>query len=295
MKVFVVLNPVAGQAEPARLQPLLTNWLSRNGRVCQIYCTSGNEDVAAVVRKAVVEGCSLVVAAGGDGTVSAVADGLAGGAVPLGIVPVGTGNLVARELDLPLEPEAACRLLVSAPPVRRLDGMQVGSRIYISHVSMGIYARIAEEVAAADKRQEGRLAYVRAILREMSHFPRWPFVVEVDGQAQRYRLTMILLANVAAVGIPPLRWGEHIRPDDGRIDVCLVQARSWRQYLELIWLAWHGRQALAPEIAYLSARHQIRLHTRQPMPVRGDGEIIGQSGVSIQVKPGILPVVAPPD
>lgn len=294
MKFFIVLNPAAGHADPSSLKQLFQERFGEIGHHYDLYETTGAEDIAAIVKEATAGDYSQVVAAGGDGTVSAVADGLAHGTTPLGILPVGTGNLVARELGIPLEPEAACQLLLESAHIRRLDGMQVGKRTYISHVSMGVYSRIAEDVAAADKKREGRLAYVRAILQEMAAFPLWRFTVEVDGRRHRYRVAMVLLANVAAVGIPPLKWGEHIYPDDGRIDVCLVRARTLGQYLKLLWFAWQGQQAQTPEIVYLTAHRQIHLQTRQHMPVRADGEVVGQSAISIEIKQGSVPVVVGP-
>lgn len=288
---FVVLNPAAGRAEPDALHPLLARYLAANGRSCSIHHTRRHDDVCALVRMAVRRGAGLVVAAGGDGTVTAVADALAGGDVPLGILPVGTGNLVARELGLPLAPEAACRLLVDAPHVRRLDGMQIGERTYVSHVSLGVYARIAEEVSVGEKKETGRMAYVRAILHEISARPLWRFRVTVDGRSGHWHASTILLANVASVGVPPLCWGSHIRPDDGRIDVCLVCARTLPQYARLVWRAMRGEHILAPDIRYLAAKRTIDVEAHGRSPVRADGEVIGRSRVSVRIRPRVLPVL----
>jgi diacylglycerol kinase family enzyme len=84
-----------------------------------------------IVRARLGEGFDLVVAAGGDGTVSAVVDGLAGSAVPLGIIPTGTANLVARELNIPLVPREAVELIVRAPRSRTIDAMRIGTRVYV--------------------------------------------------------------------------------------------------------------------------------------------------------------------
>ena len=127
--VFVVLNPEAGRFEQLELREALRDKFRGAHSRYAIHVMTGPENIPWVVRQAVEEGFSLVVAAGGDGTVSAVVSGLVGTSVPLGIIPIGTGNALARELGIPLKLHKAVDLLVGAHTTRSIDAMQVGDGI----------------------------------------------------------------------------------------------------------------------------------------------------------------------
>ena len=133
--VFTVLNPVAGNSESSRVRQALEHHFPAGRTVCEIHEAGRDERIAEVVRAALGRGCDLVVAAGGDGTVSAVANGLIGnengGSVPLGIIPLGTANVLARELGIPVDLERACQLLAGPHATTRIDGMRVGAGVLL--------------------------------------------------------------------------------------------------------------------------------------------------------------------
>jgi YegS/Rv2252/BmrU family lipid kinase len=237
--------------------------------------------------------CEMIIAAGGDGTVSEVANDLAGGDVPLGILPLGTGNLVARELGIPLDLKAACQVLTGQMPITRIDVMDVDGEIFISHVSLGLYAKIALTTTDEEKQRWGRMAYLWHILEELLKRRNWRFSLTVDGKTQSVRAALIMAANVGEVGLPPLRWGPDIRPTDGVINLCILRARNLRDYIMLLWHAVRGRPAAAAQTTYHRAQETITIRTRKRLPVRGDGEIIGQSAVAICIRPQHLPIIVP--
>ncbi|NTU85205.1 MAG: acylglycerol kinase family protein, partial [Chloroflexales bacterium] len=116
--VFVVLNPVAGTSDGAMVRATLEEHLASDDRKVEIYETTGaeGEDIPALVQAAIACDADLVVAAGGDGTVSLVADALVGTNVPLGIVPIGTANVLAQVLELPGDLAGAAALLAGDLP-----------------------------------------------------------------------------------------------------------------------------------------------------------------------------------
>src|SRR5579859_5196832 len=125
-KVFVVFNPKAGREdEVATTRDALVQHFPSPQWTIEIYETTGREDVAAVCRKACEGGASLVIAAGGDGTVVGVANGLVHGQIPLGILPLGTGNDLARVLNVPLKLDEALDLLTGDHLVAEVDALQV--------------------------------------------------------------------------------------------------------------------------------------------------------------------------
>src|SRR5512141_539892 len=131
MKALVILNPSAGESERQGLRDAVDRHVAAARFDCEVYETRKGDRLADVVRRRLRDGFDLVVAAGGDGTVSAVSDGLVGSSVPLGIIPTGTGNLIARELGIPGDAEAAIALIAGTPHARRIDAMRMGNRSFI--------------------------------------------------------------------------------------------------------------------------------------------------------------------
>jgi diacylglycerol kinase (ATP) len=294
--IYTILNPVAGNSDPDAIEQLVAETFNRPGEASyEIYQTTGKDDMRSVVGQAVEAGYQRIVAAGGDGTVSAVADALAGTRVPMGILPVGTGNLLARDLQIPLELSEAAALLADPDATSHsIDAMQVNGRTYISHISLGVYSQIIRQTTPEQKRRFGRMAYIWAALKEISRYPTWRFELEVDGRLNLYRASMIVIANVSSVGIPPLQWGPDISPDDGQIDICIIKARTAAAYFQLLWRALQNQHDLdRRHIEYLPAGKGIELRTNRDVPIRADGEIIGKSAVSIQVVPDVLKIISP--
>ena len=166
--VFVVHNTVAGTSDPTQVHTEIEKHLSSSGCKYQIYKTTGAENVREVVKAALLQGYQVVWAVGSDGTVSAVANGVIGEDVPMDIVPIGTGNALARELNIPLDLAAACDLLTGAYQTRVLDALRIGDDYFVLAVSVGISALVTAETARQQKRRLGQLAYfingVRTIL-----------------------------------------------------------------------------------------------------------------------------------
>ncbi len=153
-KVFVVFNPKAGKEDPAdEVRAALARHFTPPQWTSEIYETTGqeDEDVAAICRAACARGASLVIAAGGDGTLVGVGNGLVHSPVPLGILPLGTGNDLARILLIPLKLDEAMDLLVSDHTVMEVDALQVGERHFFSNVSVGISPEVMNDTELGGK------------------------------------------------------------------------------------------------------------------------------------------------
>ncbi|HEX9373702.1 MAG TPA: diacylglycerol kinase family protein [Roseiflexaceae bacterium] len=293
-RVFVVLNPMAGSCTAEDVRHALDRHLTPPDQY-EIYETTGDadEDVVAIVRAAVDRGANVVGAAGGDGTVSEVAEALVGAAIPLGILPVGTANVFARELALPLDLEGACALLASPHATASVDAMKVGDKYYILQIGIGIDSLMIRDTNRAAKRRFGRAAYLWTAFTRLVGFQPERFTIAVDGARTRPRALQVLIANGGVLGMPPFRWGPHIRPDDGRIDVCVVSARTALDYFGLLWHTLTGQQRRDRNVRYLAARQSIAIGADKPLPVQADGEIIGETPIQIQVVPSAVQIIVP--
>ncbi len=182
--MIVIFNPTAGQRHALRLWHVL-DVLSGNGVRVRLRETTHAGHATTLARQAVADGAELVVAAGGDGTIAEVAAGLAGSRVPLGIIPLGTANVLALELGL----STGARQVAAALAFRRTrtlwPGMATGpagTRLFVQMVGVGLDAQVVHHVPRGLKRCMGRWAYVGQTMREMLRYSYRPLQVRIDGE-----------------------------------------------------------------------------------------------------------------
>ncbi len=292
-RVFVILNPVAGTCTADDVRRALERHFVIGETSCEIHETSRDDRFEELAREARGRGFDMVVAAGGDGTISAVASGLVGSATPLGIIPLGTANVLARELGIPFDLERACQLLAGAHGLKSVDAMRVGDQHYFTQVGVGIDALMIRDTGREVKRRFGRIAYLWTAFTRLLGFQPRKFFLAVDGKKRHFRASQVLVANGGILGQPPFRWGPDIRPDDGRLDLCIVRARTLLDYLKLAWYVLIGQHKRSPNVRYLASERDIFIDTKRPMPVQADGEIIGETPVHIFAAPRAIQVVVP--
>lgn len=292
-RAFVVLNPVAGRTTPDAVTAALEQAFPANGWAYQVYQTQPEDDVRSQVRRALEEGCDIVVAAGGDGTVSMVADALVGSDVPLGIIPAGSANVLALELGIPGTIPEAVALLAGDHTQRQLDMMKLGEQHFILQIGVGLDALMIQDTDREAKRALGRWAYMRTLARNMFGFESPRFTIVVDGKRLRPRAAQVLVANAGTLGAKPLTWGEHIQPHDGHLDLCVVKVRTLVDYPRVIYQFLSGRHPNSANIAYQKIFRSATIASDRPLPVQADGEIIGTTPITVSVVPKAVRVVVP--
>mgnify|MGYP000909212837 CR=1 FL=1 len=292
--VFVVLNPVAGLTNAEVVRQSIVRACRELGWDVKIHETSPDDDLRKIVKQAVDQRADLVIAAGGDGTVSGVASAMVNSGKPIGILPTGTGNVLARELGIPLNLEEALALLRGPNHVRILDAMQINGDYYVLNASIGISSEVIKETRREEKRRFGMLAYVwhavRSILRSDMH----RFDVRVDGRSYRFSATEVMITNTNPLGLPVMRNDLSIDVGDGRLDLFILRARNIRDYINilvkiLLGLPWKNDWTLR----YLEIRESAEVRTKLPLPVQADGEAIGHTPVVLSVVPGSLKIIVP--
>jgi diacylglycerol kinase (ATP) len=294
-QAFVVLNPSSGRADVDQLRQLLAGRLSDHGWAYDVYEMTGNEDVAAIVRAACERGADLVIAAGGDGTVASVVNGVWQSSAQIGILPAGTGNLLTRAMGIPNTVESALDLIVGEHTLQPLDLMRIGEQVFVLDVSAGISARAMRDTSPKQKQRFGVLAYIWRMVGDIIRLRRRDFNLTIDGMPVQVRASEILVANGAFLNEPPFPYGPPAGFNDQQFDVYILAARSLRDYLRLIWgLArgsWKGQTALQT----LTIRERITIEAvRQQQPVQADGESIGSTPVTVELVPSAVRVIVPP-
>ncbi|HEU5014190.1 MAG TPA: diacylglycerol kinase family protein [Roseiflexaceae bacterium] len=292
-RAFIILNPVAGNSTPDEVRAVLERTLGAKGWRYDIYETTGHDDMRAEVDRALAEGCDLVVAAGGDGTVSIVANTLADTGVPLGILPIGTANVLALELGIPRVLEEAAALFAGELVFRELDMMRVRNRNFILQIGIGLDSMMIKDTARSAKRIFGRLAYMATLVGKLFGYQSQRYTIMVDGQRLRPRAWQVLVANAGTLGIPPFKWGPDISPADHELDLCIFSVRRAIDYVRLLRQFVTGKPVKGSNVMYRRIQKHVMISTDRPLPVQADGEIIGETPIEIDVVPRGIKIVVP--
>jgi diacylglycerol kinase (ATP) len=292
-KTYVVINPVAGLSQVETVREKIESALQARDIPCEIYETTGNEDLRQQVRDAVQQGFKLFISAGGDGTLSAVVDGLVGTQLPLVIIPAGTWNALARALDIPLQIDEAIDLLFQEHEIRTIDVMQIGKRFYVLSVSAGAGARAIQDVKRQEKRRFGKLADLWKSISELLEFRSYRFEVKIDGSTTAYRASELMVTNTAILALKTLQLDPNIRMDDGKLNVCRIYANTVTEYLRLAVSMLQGEQKRNWNILCMEALDEVEIRCREKLPVQGDGELIGHLPVTVKLRPKAIHIVTP--
>jgi YegS/Rv2252/BmrU family lipid kinase len=291
--MYVVLNPIAGHSTADDIRQWVEENFSGAGMTCEIYETTGEEDVAEITRSACQNGSRLVVAAGGDGTVAAVINGLLGTGIPLGVIPAGTGNGLARALGIPLDIPQAIELIAADHRTIGLDALKVGDQYYVLNVSAGLSARTMDETPVENKRRFGMLAYVWTFIKQMFGVQPRRFWLTVDGHRLMIRASEILISNGALLK-EPLPLGPPEFFNDGQMDIYIVTARTLRDYLRIAWNVLIHKGRKKSDLRHLTARQKVIIEAyRGALPTQADGEPLGLTPIEIDMIPDALKVIVP--
>lgn len=233
-----------------------------------------------------------VFALGGDGTATEVIGALTGRGVPVGILPGGTGNLLARYLGIPLDLTRAVGALIGGPTIRMDLGRLASGRAYAYSAGVGVDAEMVAETPKALKRMFGMPAYMAAATMAVLRARLFDVRAVVDGQVIERRASAVYIANQPHVLSGNLTFGPGIRNDDGQLDLCVYSPRDPMDAARIMWKL--HRADFRPDPSLLFARGSMfRVETSPPQLSQADGELLGRDLVEIRVEPGGALLLAP--
>jgi diacylglycerol kinase (ATP) len=292
MKVLVILNPASGKNTTELIREAVTLQFANSKVDFEIYESKKEDDLGDIVRARLKDGFELVVAAGGDGTVSKVINGLVGTHIPLGIIPAGTANLLAQELKIPLSIEDAIALIIGRHEFKKIDVMKIGPRVYDLNVSSGLSATVVSNTTPENKSRFGFFAYVWMTIVKLFTSKNHYFVVTVDGKTLKSRAAEIAIFNCGIIAKSLYPQEPDILVDDGRLNVWVLNAKTIQDY------PWYLFQMIARRPAkhlshFVTAEKKISIKSDVPVQVQADGDIIGMTPIEIEVLPGAIEVIVP--
>ena len=253
----------------------------------EVHLTHGPHDACVVARQAAESGIRLVVAAGGDGTINEVVNGLVGTQTALAILPMGTENVLAKERHIPINlPKAVSYIRATKP--RTVDVGRIGGRYFLCFVGLGFDAAVVERVKPDVKARMGALAYVMTAM-ELSfkyHEGNRRVRLTVDGEVHERDFWQIVVGNIQTYG-GGLRPCPRASMHDGLLDVVIFPKTDIPGILHQIVAAATGAHVNLPEMAYFQGKHFL-FECDPPVMSQFDGELGPGSPLEIEVLPGAL-------
>lgn len=281
-RALVIANPASRGGE--KRQAAAVRELARAGIEADAVAT-GYAGHAAMIADERAGSYDAVFTLGGDGTAMDVVGALADKGPPVGILPGGTGNLLARSLGIPLTVPAAVRALVAGREARIDLGRLGDGRIFGIGAGVGVDATMIEETPLAWKRRLGVLSYVIVGVRSLLRFDSFQVRGAVDGVPFEQRASAILVANFGTMFRHLLTLGDGILYDDGVLNVCIFSPATRADAARISYKMMRRDFSPDPCMSYLSGR-KIEITTVPARTVQADGELAGSTPLSVRVLPG---------
>jgi len=299
MKATVIINPIAGAGRAGKIEAcvdLARSTFAAHHHEVDVRVTTGPQDALAYSKAAVANNSDVVVAWGGDGTVNGAAAGVTGTAIPLAIIPGGSGNGLARDLQIPLDPARAMVIAATGRP-RHIDAGDLNGHLFFNVAGVGLDARIAGRLAT-NRHRRGLMGYVLATVSELRSYRACAYTIDnafdaggraITGDLVDHRAMFIALANSRQYGA-----GAQIAPqallDDGVMEVVIVEPMSGLQILRQLPAFLGGRLTEGPGIVMRSAA-SMEISCVSEIAFHVDGEPRTASNrVRLQTRRGVLQV-----
>jgi len=285
----LLVNPSSGGGRSKTLLPRVEKELDKRHIAFRVERTRSIEHAVDEAQRAADLG-EVPVVMSGDGLIGAVGGALAGGDVPLGIVPGGRGNDLARVLDIPSEPEGAVGVLAAAN-TRLIDVGEVNGKRFLGIASVGFDSE-CNRIANETKLIRGPLVYAYSVPRALAAWKPARFTLQIGEENLRFTGYSVAAANSRAFG-----GGMFLAPnallDDGEFDVVMIGEVGKLRYLSNLRKVFKGTHVENDEVRIVRAR-SLELSASRPFAVYADGEHLTDLPASLRVLPKALSVLAPP-
>jgi diacylglycerol kinase (ATP) len=288
-RIQVIINPAAGHDEP--ILNVLNDVFHPAGVEWDISITHKFGDATRLAKEAVAKGVDLVAGYGGDGTQMEVANGLLSTGVPQAILPGGTGNAMAHDLNVPINLRQAAELIVTSPRRRAVDLARIGDTYFMLRAYTGLNAEDAASRESKDK--YGQLAYIQASLKFLTKIKPTPYRAIVDGEVIEGQPLIVFILNAGSIGgvlgisLPPV--GE-VNISDGYLDLYAV-TKGVQPLRAISHHLFHSGESQAG--IYHWRGKEITLEADPPQDVFLDGESYGQTPFTVVAVPEALEIVVP--
>ena len=282
---IVILNPAA-RGERARHWHERVEAITRGAVIC---ATSRRGEAEAIARRAAAEGFETIVAAGGDGTINEVVNGMAGTDAALGLLPMGTMNVFALELGIPASNLGLCWEIIQKRNTRLIDMPQANNKHFVQLAGVGLDAQVVKETSRAFKRSFGPLSYLVSAAQIAARRP--PRLCIESANAITGEGSFVLVGNGRLYG-GPFPFFKNAKIDDGLLDVVIFKQLGYLEIIKYLQNVVFSSAIRLPEVEYFQTE-RLRVTSDENVPVEIDGELIGECPVEFQIQKQKLRVLVP--
>ena len=287
-KICFIINPIAGVGQQKNIERLITQCIDASLFDYEVKYTTGPKQATMLAQQAVKENISIVASVGGDGSLNEVAKGLIGSDTIMGIIPAGSGNGLARHLNIPLNVKKALRLL-NTGTIKTIDTINLNEDVFINAAGMGFDAHIGWEFSQYGTR--GFWSYVKIILREFPSYKEQEYEITIDGKTTLSKAFLITIANGS-------QWGNnaYISPlsaiDDGMMEIVLLKDVTLFNFFYLVFKLLGKKLHLTSHLKIIKTKEAIIKQKKTIAHIDGE-PIETDATVVVKVNPSSLKIIAP--
>ncbi|WP_436517403.1 diacylglycerol/lipid kinase family protein [Ekhidna sp. To15] len=287
LKVLFVINPIAGDTDKEDLDGLIEDFCTKKDITFELLKTTGENDAESVRDSIEKFQPAVVVAGGGDGTVKLIAEQLLGTFIKLAILPLGSANGLATELNIPEDWNENLNLLVELK-TKTIDAVRVDGELCLHLSDIGFNAELIKEFEEEGTR--GKLGYAVSFFKKIVERKHGDFNIEIDGESYNYTAEMIVIANASSYGT-----GAVVNPrcdmQDGLFEVCVFKPIPRHKLPNLTWHSFVGHLEDSEYFAIHQGK-KVKITAKGKHTLQVDGEVIGEvEEVKAEVVKGALEMV----
>ncbi len=322
MQAELIYNPCGGQVVVRRELESVAAMLRDNGWSVSLKETAKPLEATELARRAATRGAGVVIAAGGDGTINEVVNGLVNTDVALGVLPVGTVNSWALQMGIPaLNPMLpgrkvveliadleeriarplpanyyrrvlldAARVLIEGRTVA-VDTGEIAGRYFLLWAGIGLDAAGVESISPKEKKALGSWAYILSAIGSHNRCPSTEVMLSMDGRPVKTCTPLIVVSNIQLYG-GVVAIGSRARVNDGQLDVCVFEGEGFFTFAQHAMNVLSHRHLQDPKVEYYQCRELV-VESATSLPVHVDGEAFTKTPAVIRTVPSSLKVIVP--
>lgn len=292
MRILAILNPISGNRDTEFLKQEL--YKAFDGHDFEMHETTQALEAINISRKAAENNFDIVIAAGGDGTIIEVISGIIGTKTKLGIIPYGTGNMLAGNLGIPVNNLTRAIEIILEGSSTPIDIGKINDKYFAFMAGCGFDAKIIDETSREKKKRLGLLAYYIEGVMQFFRSKYALFKIRLDNnKIIKTRALTVIIANSAGILGNMASLAPQASLNDGLLDVIIISPKGISGTLQVLWeIIFRTPRDTRSKIRHYQAK-DIEIKSKPSLLVQADGDIIGKTPVKIQILPGAIEVLAP--